>query len=57
VRHALDELQYSLESTSCIAEQFARTNRLELLTLPYPPPSVETSMLWHRRLGGQPAHR
>lgn len=40
-----------------IAEQFARTNRLELLTLPYASPSVETSMLWHRRLDGQPAHR
>jgi DNA-binding transcriptional LysR family regulator len=40
-----------------IAEQFVRTNPLELLTLPFASPSVETGMLWHRRLGGQPAHR
>jgi len=40
-----------------IAQEFARTDRLQIHALPITSPVVRTTMLWHRRLDNQPAHR
>jgi DNA-binding transcriptional LysR family regulator len=40
-----------------IAEQFVRTNALQLRELPFKSPIVRTSLLWHRTLDNHPAHR
>ena len=40
-----------------IAEEFVRTDRLQIHELPVKSPVVHTTMLWHRRLDNHPAHR
>jgi len=40
-----------------VAEALVRGAALELRELPFPSPPVRTSLLWHRRLDGSPAHR
>ena len=40
-----------------IAQEFSRTDRLQIHALPITSPVVRTTMLWHRRLDNQPAHR
>lgn len=40
-----------------IAEEFVRTDALQIHELPVKSPVVRTTMLWHRRLENQPAHR
>jgi DNA-binding transcriptional LysR family regulator len=40
-----------------IAEEFVRTDPLQVHELPVKSPVVRTTMLWHRRLDTQPAHR
>lgn len=40
-----------------VAETMVRGSALELRELPLTSPTVRTSMLWHRRLDGYPAHR
>lgn len=40
-----------------IALEFVRNHALQRLQPPYESPAVEVTMLWHRRLDGQPAHR
>jgi len=40
-----------------IAQEFVRTDRLQIHELPVKSPVVRTTMLWHRRLYEHPAHR
>jgi len=40
-----------------IAQEFVRTDRLQIHELPVKSPVVRTTMLWHRRLDEHPAHR
>jgi len=40
-----------------VAEAMVRGSALQLRDLPFTSPTVRTSMLWHRRLDGHPAHR
>jgi DNA-binding transcriptional LysR family regulator len=40
-----------------VAQVFVRNNPLRLRDLPYASPTVGTTMAWHRRFDGQPAHR
>jgi DNA-binding transcriptional LysR family regulator len=40
-----------------IAQEFVRTDRLQIHELPVKSPVVHTTMLWHRRLDNHPAHR
>jgi DNA-binding transcriptional LysR family regulator len=40
-----------------IAQEFVRTDRLQIHELPVKSPVVRTTMLWPRRLDNQPAHR
>lgn len=40
-----------------IAQEFVRTDRLQIHELPVKSPVVRTTMLWHRRLDNHPAHR
>ena len=40
-----------------VAEAMVRGSALQLRELPFTSPTVRTSMLWHRRLDGYPAHR
>jgi len=40
-----------------IAQEFVRTDRLQIHELPLKSPVVHTMMLWHRRLDNHPAHR
>jgi DNA-binding transcriptional LysR family regulator len=40
-----------------VAEAMIRESTLQLRELPFTSPTVRTSMLWHRRLDGYPAHR
>lgn len=40
-----------------IAQEFVRTDRLQIHELPLKSPVVHTTMLWHRRLDNHPAHR
>lgn len=40
-----------------IAQEFVRTDRLQIHELPVKSPAVRTTMLWHRRLDNHPAHR
>jgi DNA-binding transcriptional LysR family regulator len=40
-----------------VAEALVRGVALEVRDLPFTSPSVRTSLLWHRRLDGSPAHR
>jgi DNA-binding transcriptional LysR family regulator len=40
-----------------VAEAMVRGSALQLRDLPFTSPTVRTSMLWHRKLDGYPAHR
>ena len=40
-----------------IAQQFVRTNALQLRDLPFKPSAVRTAMLWHRTVDNHSAHR
>jgi DNA-binding transcriptional LysR family regulator len=40
-----------------IAQQFVRTNALQLRDLPFKPSPVRTAMLWHRTVDNHSAHR
>jgi DNA-binding transcriptional LysR family regulator len=40
-----------------VAEAMVRGSGLQLRDLPFTSPTVRTSMIWHRRLDGSPAHR
>jgi len=40
-----------------VAEAMVQGSALQLRELPFTSPTVRTSMLWHRRLDGYPAHR
>ncbi len=40
-----------------IAQEFVRNHPLQICEPPYVSPRVETTLLWHRRLDRQPAHR
>jgi len=40
-----------------VAEVMVRGSALQLRDLPFRSPTVRTSLLWHRRLEGSPAHR
>jgi len=40
-----------------IAQEFVRSDRLQIHELPVKSPVVRTTMLWHRRLDEHPAHR
>ena len=40
-----------------VAEAMVRGSALQLRDLPFTSPMVRTSMLWHRKLDGYPAHR
>lgn len=39
------------------AQELARTHPLQVREPPYDSPRIRTTMLWHRRLDGHPAHR
>ncbi len=40
-----------------VAEAMVRGSALRFRELPFASPTVRTSMVWHRRLDGAPAHR
>jgi DNA-binding transcriptional LysR family regulator len=40
-----------------IAQEFVRNHPLQIREPPYDSPQVRTTMLWHRRFDGHPAHR
>ena len=40
-----------------VAEAMVRGSALQLCELPFTSPTLRTSMLWHRKLDGSPAHR
>lgn len=40
-----------------VAQEFVRTDRLQIHELPVKSPVIRTTMLWHRRLDNHPAHR
>ena len=43
--------------SKCTAQTFARSEPLEVLTLPFQAPQLMTAMLWHRRTDSVPAHQ
>ena len=40
-----------------VARHFAATAPLQVLTLPFDSPRMDTALLWHRRLNDVPAHQ
>jgi DNA-binding transcriptional LysR family regulator len=56
-RAVLSRSDLATTLTRRIAQEFARTDRLQIHELPVKSPVVRTTMLWHRRLDNHPAHR
>jgi DNA-binding transcriptional LysR family regulator len=57
VRAILSRSDLAATLSRRIAQEFVRTDRLQIHELPVKSPVVRTTMLWHRRLDEHPAHR
>jgi DNA-binding transcriptional LysR family regulator len=56
-RHVLEQSNLVATMSRRMAMEFAAQDHLRIREFPFAPPTVTASLVWHRRLNDQPAHR